>query len=153
SLQYYRERTSEQLRKTFGTDRRLQALRGAALSHWCLGNHRVALELDEEQRSSSMPYPFDYTYSLTISCILHSLSRNSQMVRSFAETAINIAQDQGFGFLGANAANFRAIALALQNPSESSLREFDEAIGKYRAAGNQMGVSSMFAIIAEQCGH
>jgi tetratricopeptide (TPR) repeat protein len=153
ALRFYREKTSEELQKTFGTDRRLQALRGAALSHWCIGNHQIAIELDEEQRSRATRHPFDYTYSLTISCILHSLSRNSQMMRSFAETAITIAQDQGFGFLEANAANFRAIALTLQNPSDSMLREFDETIEKYQTAGNQMGISSMLAIIGEHCGN
>jgi predicted ATPase/class 3 adenylate cyclase len=152
ALRSYRGSTNEKLRKNFGTDRRLQALRGAALSHWCLGNYQLALDLDEQQRAGAMQHPFDYAYSLTISCILHSLGRNHQRMRSFADTAINLAQDQGFGFLEANAANFRAIALTLQNPGETSLREFDETIKKYRAAGNQMGVSSMFAIVAEQCG-
>ena len=152
ALRFYRGSANEKLRKSFGTDRRLQALRGAAVSHWCLGNYQLALDLDEQQRSGAMQHPFDYTYSLTISCILHSLGRNHQLMRSFADTAINLAQDQGFGFLEANAANFRAIALTLQDPGEASLREFDGTIERYRAAGNQMGVSSMFAIVAEQCG-
>lgn len=152
ALRFHRGNTNEKLRRNFGTDRRLQALRGAALSHWCLGDYQLALDLDEEQRAGAKQHPFDYTYSLTISCILHSLGRNHELMQSFADTAINLAQEQGFGFLAANATNFRAIALSLQNPNEASLREFDEAIEKYRAAGNQMGVSSMLAIVAEQCG-
>jgi adenylate cyclase len=82
---------------------------------------------------------------------LHSLSHNAPLMRSFAETAITIARDQGFGFLEANAANFRSIGRVLQHPDEAALQEFDETIERYREAGNQMGISSMFAIVAEQC--
>jgi adenylate cyclase len=71
------------------------------------------------------------------------------MMRSFAESAITIARDQGFGFLESNAANFRAIALALENPSEANLRGSHDAFEEYRQAGNRMGISSMFGIVAE----
>jgi class 3 adenylate cyclase/tetratricopeptide (TPR) repeat protein len=154
ALRFYRAQASAELQKHFGTDRRLQALRGAALSHWCLGNHRIAIDLDEEQRSLAMnsDRPFEYAYALTISCILHSLRRDAQMTYSCAEVAIKIAQDQGFSFLEANAENFRAVALALQHPLDRTLRGCDEAIGRYQAAGNRMGISSMLAIMAELCG-
>ena len=52
ALRFYSKNASEELRKTFGTDRRLQALRGAALSHWCVGDHELAVDMDEEQRCS-----------------------------------------------------------------------------------------------------
>jgi len=74
------------------------------------------------------------------------------MMQSFAEKAITIAQDQGFGFLESNATNFRALSLALQNPDDLTLRECDAAIEEYRRAGNRMGTSSMFGIIAELYG-
>ena len=149
ALRFHRDKSSEELRKTFGTDRRLQALRGAALSHWCVGDHELAVGMDEEQRVRAIDRPFDYTYALTISCIFHSLGRNARMMRSFAESAITIARDQGFGFLESNAANFRAIALALENPSEANLRGSHDAFEEYRQAGNRMGISSMFGIVAE----
>ena len=149
ALRFHRDKSSEELQKTFGTDRRLQALRGAALSHWCVGDHELAVDMDEEQRLRAIDRPFDYTYALTISCIFHSLGRNARMMRSFAESAITIAQDQGFGFLESNAANFRAIALALENPSEATLRGSHDAFEEYRQAGNRMGISSMFGIVAE----
>jgi tetratricopeptide (TPR) repeat protein len=155
ALRFYRAQASEDLQKRFGTDRRLQALRGAALSHWCLGNHQIAIDLDEEQRSVAMKggHLFDHAYAMTISCILHSLRRDAQMTYSCAEAAINIAQDQGFSFLEANAANFRAIALALQDPRERTLRACDSVIEAYQAAGNRMGISSMWAIMGELCRH
>ena len=149
ALRFHRDKSSEELRKTYGTDRRLQALRGAALSHWCVGDHELAVGMDEEQRVRAIDRPFDYTYALTISCIFHSLGRNARMMRSFAESAITIARDQGFGFLESNAANFRAIALALENPSEANLRGSHDAFEEYRQAGNRMGISSMFGIVAE----
>jgi tetratricopeptide (TPR) repeat protein len=149
ALRFYRENASEELQKTFGTDRRLQALRGAALSHWCIGDHQIAFDLDEQQRSGAVDRPFDYAYALTISCIFFSLSRNARMMQSFAEKAITISQDQGFGFLESNATNFRALGLALQNPDDTTLRGCDAAIEKYRKAGNRMGTSSMLGIIAE----
>jgi class 3 adenylate cyclase/tetratricopeptide (TPR) repeat protein len=152
ALRYHRQDASEELQKTFGTDRRLQALRGAALSYWCIGNHRLAIHLDNEQRVSAADRPFDYTYGLTISCILHSLSRNARMMRSFAESAIVAAQDQGFGFLESNAANFRAMALSLENPTEETLKETHDAFVKYQKAGNRMGISSMLGIVAELYG-
>jgi len=152
ALRFHRDTSSEELQKTFGTDRRLQALRGAALSHWCIGDHELAVDMDEEQRLCAIDRPFDYTYALTISCIFHSLGRHARMIRSFAENAITIAQDQGFGFLESNAANFRAIALALENPSEATLRDSHDAFEKYRQTGNRMGISSMFGIVAELYG-
>ena len=152
ALRFHRDKSSEELQKTFGTDRRLQALRGAALSHWCIGDHELAVDMDEEQRLRAIDRPFDYTYALTISCIFHSLGRNARMMRSFAESAITIAQDQGFGFLESNAANFRAIALALESPSEETLRGSHDAFEEYRQAGNRMGISSMFGIVAELYG-
>ena len=143
---------SEELRKTFGTDCRLQALRGAALSHWCVGDHELAVDMDEEQRLLAIDRPFDYTYALTISCIFHSLGRNARKMRSFADNAITIARDQGFGFLELNAANFRAIALALEDPGEETLQNCLDAFEEYRQAGNRMGISSMFGTVAELYG-
>ena len=96
--------------------------------------------------------PFDYTYALTISCIFHSLGRNARKMRSFADNAITIARDQGFGFLELNAANFRALALALEGPSEETLQNSLDAFEVYRQAGNRMGISSMFGIVAELYG-
>ena len=46
-----------------------------------------------------MQHPFDYTYSLTISCILHSLGRNHQLMRSFADTAIILRRIKASAFL------------------------------------------------------
>jgi class 3 adenylate cyclase/tetratricopeptide (TPR) repeat protein len=154
ALHFHRAQASGELQKNFGTDRRLQALRGAALSYWCLGNHQLAIKLDEEQRSlaKNSGQLFDHAYALTISCILHSLRRDAEMTYSFAETAIEIAQDQGFNFLEANAANFRAIALALLDPADRTLHDCDKAIESYQAAGNRMGISSMLAIMAELFG-
>jgi tetratricopeptide (TPR) repeat protein len=154
TLRFYREQGRQELQKNYGTDRLLQALRGAALAHWCLGDHQLAIELDEEQRlrPKNSGHIFDYVYALTISCILHGMRRDAQKTRAFAEEAIRIAQDQGFSFLQANATNFLAIASALQDPSEAALRDCDQAIADYQAAGNRMGISSMFAIIAEPCG-
>ena len=62
------------------------------------------------------------------------------------------AQDQGFRFLETNAANFRAIALALENPGEETLRGSLDAFEEYRQAGNRMGTSSMFGIVAKLYG-
>src|SRR6266516_2026046 len=154
ALHFYRAQASGELQKSFGTDRRLQALRGAALSHWCLGNHRLAIDLDEEQRSiaENSGHLFDHAYALTISCILHSLRRDANVTYSCAEAAITIAQDQGFNFLGANATNFQAIALALLDPRDRTLQGCDRAIETYQTAGNRMGISGMLAIMAELCG-
>jgi class 3 adenylate cyclase/tetratricopeptide (TPR) repeat protein len=152
ALRFYSKNASEELRKTFGTDRRLQALRGAALSHWCVGDHELAVDMDEEQRLLAIDRPFDYAYALTISCIFHSLGRNARKMRSFADNAITIARDQGFGFLESNAANFRAIALALEDPSEETLQNCLDVFEEYRKAGNRMGISSMFGIVAELYG-
>jgi predicted ATPase/class 3 adenylate cyclase len=154
ALRFHRAESSLELQKQFGTDRRLQALRAAALSYWCLGNHRLAVALDEEQRLLAMKsgYAYEYTYALTISCIFHSLRRAAEETLSFAETARKIARDEGFSFLEANAENFRTLALALQHPSASSLADCDRAIEKYQSAGNRMGISSILAIMAEICG-
>jgi class 3 adenylate cyclase/tetratricopeptide (TPR) repeat protein len=154
ALRFYRAQASGELRKSFGTDRRLQALRGAALAHWCLGDHRLAMDLEQEQRSvaKNSGQLFDYTYALTISCIFHGLRRDASVTLSLAETAIEIAREQGFNFLEANAANFHAIALALLEPREDRLDGCDKAIEAYEAAGNRMGISSMLAIMAELCG-
>jgi class 3 adenylate cyclase/tetratricopeptide (TPR) repeat protein len=154
ALRFYRPQTAEQLQKQFGTDRRLQALRGAALASWCLGHHHEAVALDEEQRLLAMNngHPFEYAYALTISCIFHSLRRDAPTTHSFAETAIKIAQNQGFSFLEANAKNFRAIAIALQHPVDDTLQTCDLVIQAYQAAGNRMGISSMLATMAEICG-
>jgi tetratricopeptide (TPR) repeat protein len=150
TLRSYRPEARDELRRNFGTDRRLQALRGAALAHWCLGDHQKSLALDDEQRASAKG-PFEYTYALTISCILHALRRDTPKVEAFSTEAIEIASDQGFKFLEANARNFHAIATALREPCESAFRGCDEAFEAYQQAGNRMGISSMLAIVAELC--
>ncbi len=154
ALHFYRTQASKELQKDFGTDRRLQALRGAALAHWCLGDHQIAIDLDEEQRRLALSNgrPFEYAYALTISCILHGLRREAELTRAFADDAIGIALHQGFSFLEANARNFRALAVAMQEPSDATLQECDAAIESFQASGNRMGVSSMFAIMGEICG-
>jgi tetratricopeptide (TPR) repeat protein len=74
------------------------------------------------------------------------------MMRLFAERAITTAQDQGFGFLESNAANFCALALAIENPTEQTLKESHDVFEEYRQAGNRMGISSMLGILAELYG-
>ena len=64
--------------------------------------------------------------------------------------AIEIAQDQGFSFLEANARNFEALGVALQQPDETALKGCDVAIEAYQVAGNRMGISSMLGILAER---
>ncbi len=154
ALRFYRAQSSEDLQKKFGTDRRLQAFRGAALAHWCLGNQQTAIDLDEEQRSAAIKsgHLFDHAYAMTISCILHSLRRDPQRTYTYAEAAIGIAHAQGFSFLEANANNFKAIARAQQDPCEGTLRDCDNAIEKYQISGNRMGISSMWGIMGELCG-
>ena len=151
ALRFYRPQVGAELQKQFGTDRKLQALRGASLSHWCLGDHQAALDLDEEHRSLAQANgrPFEYAYALTISCILHSLRRDPGRTLAFAEAAIAVAEDGGFSFLEANARNFRALALAIEAPGEATLEHCRATIESYQAAGNRMGISAMLAIMAE----
>jgi class 3 adenylate cyclase/tetratricopeptide (TPR) repeat protein len=152
ALGSYRPEASDALRKSFGTDRRLQALRGASLAHWCLGDHAKSLALDEEQRAQATG-AYEHAYALTISCILHALRRDVARIETFSTEAIEIARDLGFYFLEANARNFHAIAAALRQPDEATLARCDEAIEAYhQQAGSRMGVSSMLAIMAELCG-
>lgn len=154
AIRTYRTNSREELRKQFGTDRRLQALRAAALSNWCLGNHRLAVDLDNEQRSEAKKsgQAFEYTYALTISCIFHGLRRAADAIRSCAEEAIGIAREQGFSFLEANANNFRTLAFALAHPSPDALADCDRALEMYQSAGNRMGLSGILAVMAELCG-
>ncbi len=154
ALRFYKEQTSRELQQSFGTDRRLQALRGAALAQWCLGDHQSAVDLDEEQRllAARGGRPFERAYALTISCILHALRREGELTLALAEEAIAIAAEQGFRFLEANAGNFRALASALLEPSDAALAHCETAIGNFRASGNRMGISSMLAIMGDVCG-
>jgi predicted ATPase/class 3 adenylate cyclase len=154
ALRFYRAEAREDLQRKFGTDRRLQALRGAALAHWCLGNHQTALDLDEKQRSAAINggHLFDHAYAMTISCILHSLRRDARKTYAYAKAAIDIAQAHGFSFLEANANNFQAIARALKDPCEGTLRDCDTVIEKYQISGNRMGISAMWSIMGELCG-
>ena len=154
ALHCYRPESSEELRKNFGIDRRLQALRGASLSHWCLGDHQKALDLDNEQLSlaKSSGRPFEYNYALSICCTLHGLRRDAPRIRSFATEAIEIARHQGFSFFEAKERKFQAIALAMQHPSKATLKECDEAVEAYQLSGNRMGISLVTAIMAELCG-
>jgi tetratricopeptide (TPR) repeat protein len=154
ALRFYKPQTSSELRQHFGTDRRLQALRGASLAHWCVGDHQIAIDLDEEQRrlAARNERPYERAYALTISCILHALRREAELTNSLAEEAIEIAGELGFSFLAANARNFRALALAMLEPSDAALEECELALGVFRGSGNRMGTSSMLAIMGEVAG-
>lgn len=151
TLVYYRPHMSADVQKAYGTDRRLQALRGAALSHWCLGDHETALQLDEEQRTAvdGTGRIYEYAYALTISCILHGLRRDAAQMQTFADAAIEIGHERGFSFLQTNAENFQALGHALQDPSPGTLAECEAALANYRETGNRMGLSAMLAVIAE----
>lgn len=151
AITHYRPHMGADAQKAYGTDRRLQALRGAALSYWCLGDHAKALELDEEQRSvvADTNRVFEYTYALTISCILHSLRRDADRMQRYADLAVDLGHDRGFAFLAANAENFRVLGEALEEPGPSAIGACFRAIRNYQAAGNNMGVSSMLAIVGE----
>lgn len=151
---YYRPQMSEQTRLFYGTDRRLQALRAGALAYWCLGNHARAWELDEEQREvvRNTDRIYEYTYALTISCILHSLRRDAGEMLRHAEAAIGPGRDRGFVFLKMNAENFQALGRALKDPSPQTLQSCREVLRNYCHAGNRMGISSMRAIVGELFG-
>ena len=151
TLVYYRPQMSADVQKAYGTDRRLQALRGAALSYWCLGDHDKAMQLDEEQRAAvdGTGRIYEYAYALTISCILHGLRRDAGRMQTFAEAAIEIGVERGFSFLRANAENFLSLGLALQNPTAQALGACETALANYRQTGNRMGISAMLAVLAE----
>ncbi len=154
TLIYYRPQMSADVQKAYGTDRRLQALRGAALSYWCLGDHEKAMQLDEEQRSAvdGTGRVYEQAYALTISCILHGLRRDAGRMQSFAEAAIKIGHERGFSFLQSNAENFLALGVALQDPRASSLDACDKALANYRQIGNRMGISAMLSVMGEMRG-
>jgi class 3 adenylate cyclase/tetratricopeptide (TPR) repeat protein len=150
ALRHHRAEAADELRRSFGTDRRLQALRFAALARWSLGDHETSLALDDEQRSLAKG-AFDYTYARTINCILHAQRRDAARIETYATEAINVASEQGFRFLEANARNFHALAAALRQPDEATLTQCDEVLDAYQLAGNRMGLSSILAIMAELC--
>ncbi len=147
----YRPQMSADVQKAYGTDRRLQALRGGALSYWCLGDHERAMRLDDEQRSAvfGTGRTFEYTYALTISCILNALCRDAGKMQTYAEQAIDLGDERGFSFLATNAENFKALGEALEEPGKAAIRACRQAVKNYQASGNNMGISSMLAIIAE----
>ena len=151
TVRHYSGHMGADARKAYGTDRRLQALRGAALSYWCLGDHAKALELDKEQRSAVADTTriYEYTYALTISCILHGLRRDAAKMQKYADRAIELGNDRGFAFLAANAENFQALGEALEEPGSTAICACFRAIRNYQGAGNNMGISSMLAIVAE----
>ncbi len=141
----------ERLRYQFGTDRYLQALRGACLSEVCLGNHRLALEMEEEQRvaADARGFAFERAYAQGISCIFHGLRRDGPAIRQHAAAGIEIAKAAGFNFMRVSMEKYLRLGEAQSKPTAAALRACEDALTAYLATGSKMGQSAYLASLAE----
>jgi adenylate cyclase len=155
SLRFYNAKNYEahsQL-EIYGADPRMTMLAWTAKALWFLGQPDLAVErtLESVSLARSLKRPFTLAYALVLTAWLHTYRRDVDAVRRYADEAIALSQEQGFGLWLIGATMFRQWALAHNGKAEKAVEVMKTTLAMYRAGGGVLNAPHFMAITAEAC--
>ena len=123
----------------------------AALSSWFLGeNKRAEIFIDGAIKiSDELAQPFSQALARLFAAQLYRYMDNPEMVTHFADAALVITRENGFGQLSAQAELLRGWAVALQSNAKEGIKVMEHALEKFVATGAGGRRGSFLPILAD----
>jgi class 3 adenylate cyclase/predicted ATPase len=126
----------------------------AALTLGCLGYPDQGRARNDEaltlaQQSS---HPFRMGVAFIIAAIFHQLRREVPAAQEYAESAINLATEQGFPHLRAMGCIFGGWALTQQGRAREGIEQITQGLRAYRATGAELARPYFLSLLAEAQG-
>lgn len=123
----------------------------AALSSWFLGeNKRAEMFIDGAIKiSDELAQPFSQALARLFAAQLYRYMDNPEMVTHFADAALVITRENGFGQLSAQAEILRGWAVALQSNTQEGIEVMGNALENFVATGAGGRRGSFLPILAD----
>lgn len=132
-----------------GADPAVSAEGWAALSLWFMGFPDQALEKARETLRRAEDHVYSLALAQTQDAVLHQYRREPNLVREWAEAAIEVAAENGFPYWAAVGSVLRGWGLAMQGQSAEGTAEIQRGLAGCRAAGVEMDRPYYLALLAE----
>jgi len=116
---------------------------------WLLGDAdtaiaRICAALD---RADSIDHPHSQAYACYYASVLHSLRGELASAQEHAERCLALSEEHGFRQWRGLAHAVRGICATLRDPSSSAVEEVRDALGEYRRAGYQLGITALYVLL------
>ena len=134
-------------------DPRMASLAFAAKALWFLGQPDRAVErmLQSLAFARSLNRPFTVAYAFVLTAWLHTYARNVEAVMRYADEAVAVSKEHGFGLWLMAATMFRQWALAQNGHAQQAAEVMKATTATYRAGGGLFNAPFLMAITAEAC--
>ena len=125
-----------------------------ATALWYLGYPDQALERIRQALAlaQELSHPFSVAWALNNVASHHQLRREVQLTQEWAETAIQLAQEQEFPFWIARAETFRGWAFAQQGQGAEGTIQIHRGMEAYKAMGIELYRPQALTLLAETYG-
>ena len=97
----------------------------------------------------TLSHPFSLSYALLVSARIHLLIGDIVAVEQFAEAAVAIATEQGYGLWLAHATVFRGAALVERSQFEPGITLIRDGLTRSRAAGADLGQTYFLVLLSD----
>jgi len=117
---------------------------------WILGHvdeavKRIAAAVE---RADTVRHPHTQAYACYYASVLHALRGEPVIASGYAERCLALSQEHGFRqWLGLSRA-VSGICVGALDASSTALEEVMTALGEYRAAGYQLGITALYVLLA-----
>jgi len=102
--------------------------------------------------AQQLAHPFSLSVAFSWVAVLHQFRREVHVAQEYAETAINIATEQGFPFWMAVGSLLRGWALVQQGQAQAGIEQMHQGLSAYRATGVEQARPYWLALLAEVYG-
>jgi predicted ATPase len=116
---------------------------------WLLGRADTALaRLNAAiQRADDINHPHSQAYGCYYASILHALRGEFLTTHRYAERCLALSEEHGFRQWRGLARAVRGISATFLDPSSAALAEIRTAMGEYRNAGYQLGITALYVLL------
>jgi predicted ATPase/DNA-binding winged helix-turn-helix (wHTH) protein len=138
----------------FGQDPGVACHTYVALAAWALGYPEQALHSGHAalRLARQLGHPFSLAFALSHVALLHAALREGAAAQEMAESALSLAQEQGFAFWSGWGRFLRGWAVAMQGDGETGIGEMCQGLEATRSTGAEVGLSGFLALLAEAHG-
>jgi predicted ATPase len=123
----------------------------AACTLWYLGYpDQGRAQMDEAVTlAQQVAHPFSLGFALSIAAMFHQSRREMPAAQEYAESAINLTQEQGFQYWRANSSILRGWALAQQGQVQEGVERMHQGLRAHRGTGAEIARPYFLALLAE----
>ncbi|MBI3756895.1 MAG: tetratricopeptide repeat protein, partial [Deltaproteobacteria bacterium] len=121
---------------------------------WFLGHPEQARQRSQEAiaLAQELSHPFSLALAYTFAALVHQLRREERETQEWAEKAIAVCLEHGFGFYSAMGAILRGGALVAQGEQTEGLEQIRHGLDAWRATGSELFRPHLLALLAETHG-